>query len=142
MKPVFYEAYIIKNKNMKFFYMLLKNKFTLLSFFSLFGSPLFAEQIPYIYTNGGTIDTNLSRCVSTAKKEMRLGNFTRNLQIVYDDDNSHSATIFSFHNYKPVSITYRCMTDIKTRTFGIASLDNNEAWESYLNFHASAQNLN
>mgnify|MGYP001315504467 CR=1 FL=1 len=84
--------------------MILKNKFHLLSFFTLFGSPLLAGQIPYIYTNGGTIDTNLSRCVSTAKKEMRLGNFTRNLQIVYDDDNSHSATIRSEHSYKPVSI--------------------------------------
>ena len=107
--------------------MVLKNKFRILSFFTLFGSPLLAEQIPYIYTNGGTINTNLNRCVSTAKKEMRLGNFTRNLQIVYDDDNSHSATIRSEHRYKPVSITYRCMTNINTWTFGIGSVDEEEA---------------
>ncbi len=122
--------------------MSLKNKFHLLSFFTLFGSPLFAEQIPYIYTNGGPTEMNLSSCVSLAKREMRLGNFTRDLEVLYDSNNSHSATIISSHSYKPVSITYRCMTDINTRTFGIASLDNNEAWESYLNFHATAQNLN
>ena len=78
---------------------------------------------------------NLSSCVLNAKKERRLGNFTRGLQVVYDSNNSHSATIFSFHNYKPVSITYRCMTDIDTWTFGIASLNNNEAWDSYTYFH-------
>tara|TARA_Y100001933_G_scaffold49630_1_gene48476 strand:- start:717 stop:1091 length:375 start_codon:yes stop_codon:yes gene_type:complete len=115
--------------------MVFKNKFHFLTFFILFGNPLLAEQIPYIYTNGGTIDTNLSRCVSTAKKEMRLGNFTKNLQIVYDEDNSHSATIRSEHSYKPVSITYRCMTDINTWTFGIGSVDHEEAWNSYKYFY-------
>ena len=115
--------------------MIFKNKFHLLTFFILFGNPLLAEQIPYIYTNGGTIDTNLSRCVSTAKKEMRLGNFTRNLQIIYDSDNSHSATIRSEHSYRPVSITYRCMTNINTWTFGIGSLDHDEAWDSYKYFY-------
>ena len=115
--------------------MVLKIKFHFLSLFTLFGGPLLAEQIPYIYTNGGTIETNLSRCVSTAKKEMRLGNFTRNLEIVYDSNNSHSATIRSEHSYKPVSITYRCMTDINTWTFGVGSLDNKEAWDSYKYFY-------
>ena len=115
--------------------MALKIKFHLLSFFTLFGSPLFAEQIPIIYTNGGTTQMNLSSCVSLAKKEMGLGNFTRDLQVVYDSDNSHSATIFSSHSYKPVSITYRCMTDINTWTYGIGSLDNKEAWDSYVYFY-------
>ena len=119
--------------------MALKNKFHLLPF--LFGSPLLAGQIPYIYTNGGTIDTNLSRCVSTAKKEMRLGNFTRNLQIVYDDDNSHSATIRSEHSYKPVSITYRCMTNINTWTFGIGSVDSEEAWNAYIYFYKNIKGV-
>ncbi len=120
----------------------LKKKFHLLSLFSLFGYPLLAEQIPYVYTNGGPTNMTLSQCVSRAKQEMRLADFSRGLEIINDSNNSHSATIFSRHNYKPVSLTYRCMTDINTRTFGIASLDNNEAWESYLNFHATAQNLN
>ena len=120
----------------------LKKNLHLLSLFSLFGYPLLAEQIPYVYTNGGPTNMTLSQCVSRAKQEMRLADFFRGLEIIYDSNNSHSATIFSRHSYKPVSITYRCMTDINTRTFGIASLDNNEAWESYLNFHASAQNLN
>ena len=115
--------------------MALKIKFYLLSFFTLFGSPLFAEQIPHIYTNGGTTEMNLSSCVSLAKKEMRLGNFTRDLQVVYDSDNSHSATIFSSHSNKPVSITYRCMTNINTWTFGIGSVDHEEAWNSYKNFY-------
>jgi len=131
---------LLKTKN-KTFFMALKNKFHLLSFFTLFGSPLLAGQIPYIYTNGGTIDTNLSRCVSTAKKEMRLGNFTRNLQIVYDDDNSHSATIRSEHSYKPVSITYRCMTNINTWTFGIGSVDAEEAWNAYTYFYRNIKGV-
>ena len=113
----------------------MKRNLFLLSFFTLFGSPLLAEQIPYIYTNGGTINTNLRRCVSTAKKEMRLGNFTRNLEIVYDEDNSHSATIRSEHSYNPVSITYRCMTDINTWTYGIGSVDHQEAWNAYEYFY-------
>ena len=113
----------------------MKKNLFLLSFFTLFGSPLLAEKIPYIYTNGGKINTNLSRCVSTAKKEMRLGNFTRNLEIVYDEDNSHSATMRSEHSYKPVSITYRCMTDINTWTYGIGSVDHHEAWNAYKYFY-------
>ena len=121
--------------------MALKIKFHLLSFFTLFGSPLFAEQIPIIYTNGGTTQMNLSSCVSLAKKEMGLGNFTRDLQVVYDSDNSHSATIFSSHSYKPVSITYRCMTDINTWTYGIGSLDNKEAWDSYVYFYGVVKGL-
>ena len=120
----------------------LKNKFSCLSLITIFGCPLLAEQIPYIYTNGGPTNMTLSSCVSRAKQEMRLADFDRGLEIIYDSNNSHSATIFSRHNYKPVSITYRCMTDINTRTFGIASLDNDEAWESYLYFHGTAQTLN
>ena len=121
--------------------MALKNKFHLLSFLTLFGSPLYAEQIPYIYTNGGPTEMNLISCVSLAKKEMRLGNFTRDLEVLYDSDNSHSATIFSSHSYKPVSITYRCMTNINTWTFGIGSLDNKEAWDSYEYFYGVVQRL-
>ena len=113
----------------------MKRNLFLLYFFTLFGSPLLADQIPYIYTNGGQINTNLSRCVSTAKKEMRLGNFTRNLQVVYDEDNLHSATIRSEHSYKPVSITYRCMTDINTWTYGIGAVDHQEAWKAYEYFY-------
>ena len=109
----------------------MKRNLFLLYFFTLFGSPLLADQIPYIYTNGGKINTNLSRCVSTAKKDMRLGNFTRNLVIVYDEDNSHSATLRSEHSYKPVSITYRCMTNLNTWTFGIGAIDEEEAWNAY-----------
>ena len=115
--------------------MVLKNKIPLLSLFTIFGSPLLAGQIPFIYINGGPINTNLSSCVSIAKEEMRLGNFTRNLQIVYDENNSHSATIRSEHTYKPVSITYRCMTDINTWTFGIGSVDEGEAWDAYVFFY-------
>ena len=121
--------------------MALKIKFHLLSFLTLFGSPLFAEQIPYIYTNGGKTQMNLSRCVSTAKKEMRLGSFTRGIEVVYDSNNSHSATLFAFHSYKPVSITYRCMTNINTWTYGIGSLDNKEAWDSYVYFHGTVSGL-
>ena len=121
--------------------MALKNKFYLMSFFFLFGGALSAEQIPYIYTNGGPTEMNLSSCVSLAKKEMRLGNFTRNLEVLYDSDNSHSATIFSSHSYKPVSITYRCMTDINTWTYGVGSLDNKEAWDSYVYFHGVVETL-
>ncbi len=121
--------------------MALKNKFYLLSFFTLFGSPLFAEQIPYIYTNGGRTEMNLSSCISLAKKELRLANFTRDLEVSYDSDNSHSATIFSSHSNKPVSITYRCMTDINTWTYGIGSLDNREAWDSYVYFYGVVKGL-
>ena len=121
--------------------MALKIKFHFLSFLTFFGSPLFAEQIPYIYTNGGPTEMNLGSCVSLAKKEMRLGNFTRDLEVLYDSDNSHSATIFSSHSYKPVSITYRCMTDINTWTYGIGSLDNREAWDSYAYFYRVVEGL-
>ena len=121
--------------------MSLKNKFHLLSSFILFASPLFAEQIPFIYTNGGPTKMNLSSCVSLAKKEMRLGNFTRDLGVLYDSNNEHSATIFSSHSYKPVSITYRCMTDINTWTYGIGSLDNKEAWDSYVYFYGVVERL-
>ena len=119
----------------------MKRNLFLLYFFTLFGSPLLADQIPYIYTNGGPTEMNLISCVSLAKKEMRLGNFTRDLEVLYDSDNSHSATIFSSHSYKPVSITYRCMTNINTWTFGIGSLDNKEAWDSYEYFYGVVQRL-
>ena len=119
----------------------LKKKFYLLSFFSLLGCTLSADQIPYVYTNGGPTQMTLRSCLSRAKEEMRLAKFTRNLQVVYDDDNSHSATIFSSHSYRPVGITYRCLTNINTRTWGIASLDNDEAWESYLYFNRKVREL-
>ena len=109
----------------------MKRNLFFLSFFTLSVGPLLAEQIPYVYTGGGNIYTDLSRCVSTAKKDMRLGNFTRNLVIVYDEDNSHSATLRSEHSYKPVSITYRCMTNLNTWTFGIGAIDEEEAWNAY-----------
>ena len=76
-----------------------------------------------------------------AKKEMKLANFTRDLEVLYDSNNSHSATIFSLHSYKPVSITHRCMTDINTWTYGIGSLDNKEAWDSYVYFFEVVESL-
>ena len=121
--------------------MAFKYKFLLLSFVSFLGYPLSAEQIPYVYTNGGPIRMTLSSCITTAKKEMKLAGFTSNIQVLYDSTNSHSATIFSIHSFKPVSITYRCMTDINTRTFGISSLDNKQAWDAYTYFHAGANAL-
>ena len=121
--------------------MAFKKKFLFLSFVSVFLCPLLADQIPYVYTNGGPIRMTLSGCISTAKKEMKLAGFTRNMEVLYDSANSHSATIFSIHSFKPVAITYRCMTDINTRTFGISSLDNQQAWDAYTYFHAGANAL-
>ena len=68
----------------------LKKKLHLLSLFGLFGYPLLAEQIPYVYTNGGPTNMTLSQCVSRAKQEMRLADFFKGLEIIYDSNNLNS----------------------------------------------------
>ena len=106
------------------------------------GLPLLAENMaPYVYTNGGTTSETLRECVSTAKRELRAAQFTRDFEVIYDDSNSHSASLFATHRFKPVSIGYRCMTNIATWTYVISSLDNDEAWDTYLNFHSVVNDL-
>ena len=110
--------------------------------FPLTGLPLLAENMtPYVYTNGGTTSQTLTECVSAGKNELRTAGFTRDFEVVYDNSNSHSASLFATHRYKPVAIGYRCMTNIATWTYGISSLDNDEAWDTYINFHSVVNEL-
>ena len=106
-------------------------------FFSLtlFTCPVLADVGPYVYTNGGTTQETLQVCISSAKRTMRLAGFTKYLNVVYDESNSHSASIFAEQENKPISIAYRCMTNISSWTYGVAANDNDEAWDAYSDFY-------
>ena len=112
-------------------------KTTFFSFYSLtlLACPVLADVAPYVYTNGGTTPETLVACISSAKKQMRLAGYTENLQVVYDESNSHSASIFAVKKNKPISIAYRCMTNLSAWTYGIAANDFDESWDAYSDFH-------
>ena len=102
---------------------------------TLFTCPVLADLAPSVYTNGGPTQETLGVCIASAKRQMRLAGFTKYLDVIYDKSNSHSASIFAEKKNKPVSIAYRCMTDISSWTYGIAANDNDEAWDAYSDFY-------
>jgi len=63
---------------------------------------------------------------------MKIAGFTKNIDSSVYKDNKKQATIYADHSKRPATITYRCFEDLKVYTWGVSAIDNDVAWESYI----------
>ncbi len=89
--------------------------------------------VPHIYVNGGNMGDNESvkECLKIATREMKIAGF-KNIDSSVDKDNKKQATIYADHSKRPATISYRCFEDLKVYTYGVSAIDNDDAYESYL----------
>ena len=109
-----------------------KSLVTLLAAFTL--PTAVNASVPYIYVNGGNMGDNESvkECLELATREMKIAGFTKIIDSSVDKDNKKQATIYADHSKRPATITYRCFEDLKVFTWGVSAIDNDVAWESYM----------
>ena len=96
-----------------------------------------SASVPYLYVNGGNMGDNesLNECLELATREMKIAGFTKNIDSSVDKDNKKQATIYADHLKRPATITYRCFEDLKVYTWGVSAIDNDVAWESYIDMY-------
>ena len=90
--------------------------------------------VPYIYINGGNMGENESveECIKIATREMKIAGFTKNIDSSIDKE---QATIVADHSKRPATISYVCAEDLKVYSYGVSAIDNNDAYESYLDMY-------
>ena len=90
--------------------------------------------VPYLYVNAGTMGKNesVNECVEIATREMKIAGFTKIIDSSFDKDNKKQATIIADHSWRPATITYRCAEDMKVWALGISAIDNDDAYNSYI----------
>ena len=90
--------------------------------------------VPYLYVNGGTMGDNesVNECVEIATREMKIAGFTKIRDSYIDKNNKKQATIIADHSWRPVKMTYRCAEDLKVYAWGVTAIDNNDAYETYI----------
>ena len=90
--------------------------------------------VPYLYLNAGTMAKNesVNECVEIAMREMKIAGFTKIRDSYLDENNKKQATIIADHSWRPVTITYRCAEDMKVYAWGVTAIDNNDAYETYI----------
>ena len=90
--------------------------------------------VPYIYVNGGNMgdDESVYECLQIATREMKIAGFTKIIDSSFDKDNKKQATIYADHSNRPATISYRCFEDLKVYTWGVSAIDNDDAYQSYI----------
>ena len=109
-----------------------KSLVTLLAAFTL--PTAVNASVPYIYVNGGNMgdDESVKECLKIATREMKIAGFTEIRDTYHDKNNKKQATIIADHSWKPVQITYRCAEDLKVYAWGVTAIDNDDAYETYI----------
>ena len=109
-----------------------KSLVTLLAAFTL--PTAVNASVPYLYLNAGTMGENesVNECLEIATREMKIAGFTKIRDSYIDKNNKKQATIIADHSWRPVTITYRCAEDMKVWAFGISAIDNDDAYNSYV----------
>ena len=109
-----------------------KSLVTLLAAFTL--PTAVNASIPFLYLSTGTMgdDESVNECVEIATREMKIAGFTKIRDSYIDKNNKKQATIIANHSWRPATITYRCAEDMKVYAWGISAIDNDEAYDSYI----------
>ena len=112
-----------------------KSLVTLLAAFTL--PTAVNASVPYLYVNGGTMGDyeSVNECVEIATREMKIAGFTKIVDSYLDEKNKKQATIIADHSWRPVTITYRCFEDLKVYAWGVSAIDNDDAYESYIDMN-------
>ena len=50
----------------------------------------------------------------------------------FDEDNKKQATINAVHSKRPATISYVCNEDLKVYSYGVSAIDNDDAYQSYV----------
>ena len=89
--------------------------------------------VPYLYLNAGTMGENesVNKCVEIATREMKIAGFTK-IRDSYLGENKKQATVIADHSWRPATITYRCAEDMKVYAWAISAIDNDVAYDSYI----------
>ena len=109
-----------------------KSLVTLLAAFTL--PSAVNASVPYLYVNGGNMgdDESVNQCLKIATREMRIAGFTKIVNSGLDKKNKKQGTIIADHSWRPATISYRCFEDLKVYTWGVSAIDNDDAYESYM----------
>ena len=109
-----------------------KSLVTLLAAFTL--PTAVNASVPYLYINAGTMGDyeSVNECVEIATREMKIAGFTKIRDSYIDKNNKKQATIIADHSWRPVTMTYRCAEDMKVYGWGVTAIDNNDAYETYI----------
>ena len=109
-----------------------KSLVTLLAAFTL--PTAVNASVPYLYLNAGTMGDyeSVNECVEIATREMKIAGFTKIVDSFLNENNKKQATIIANHSWRPAAITYRCFEDMKVYAWGVSAIDNNDAYESYV----------
>ena len=96
----------------------------------LFQNFLPANASPYVYTTGGKLLSNTSKCVSEAKRMGISAGFNID-EINYDDNPQNGADIFGSDLISETSFSFRCETTFGIFSYATGSEDNDSAYEFY-----------
>ena len=109
-----------------------KSLVTLLAAFTL--PTAVNASVPFLYINAGTMGKyeSVNECVEIATREMKIAGFTKIRNSYIDKNNKKQATIIADHSWRPVKMTYRCAEDLKVYAWGVTAIDNNDAYETYI----------
>ena len=109
-----------------------KSLVTLLAAFTL--PTAVNASVPFLYVNGGTMGDyeSVNECLEIATREMKIAGFTKIVKSGLDKKNRKQATIIADHSWRPATITYRCAEDMKVYGWGVTAIDNNDAYETYI----------
>ena len=109
-----------------------KSLVTLLAAFTL--PTAVNASVPFLYINAGTMGKyeSVNKCVEIATREMKIAGFTKIIDSYLDKNNRKQATIVADHSWRPATITYRCFEDLKVYAWGVSAIDNDHAYESYV----------
>ena len=109
-----------------------KSLVTLLAAFTL--PTAVNASVPFLYLNVGTMGDyeSVNECLNIATREMKIAGFTKIRNSYLGENNKKQATIIADHYWRPATITYRCAEDMKVYGWGVTAIDNNDAYESYI----------
>ena len=112
-----------------------KSLVTLLAAFTL--PTAVNSSVPFLYVNGGTMGDyeSVNECLNIAMREMKIAGFTKIVKSGLDKKNKKQATIVADHYWRPATITYRCFEDLKVYSWGVTAIDNDDAYETYIDMN-------
>ena len=108
---------------------------SLVTFLAAFTLPTAVNaSVPFLYLNTGTMGDNesVNECLEIATREMKIAGFTKIRDSYFAKNNKKQATIIADHSWRPVKIVYRCAEDLKVFGWGVSAIDNNDAYETYI----------
>ena len=96
----------------------------------LFQTCLPVNALPWVYTTGGKLLSNTSKCVNVAKRMGISAGFVID-EINYDDNPENGADIYGSDFITQTSYSFRCETAFGIFSYATGSNDNDSAYSLY-----------